>query len=255
MRRTQQRQRGFTLIAVIVAVTLLLIALAAAAPRMSTAIKRDREEELVHRAHQYTRAIQLFYRKFGRFPTSVDELENTNNLRFLRRKYPDPVTGKEEWRLIRFGQAKPKQIPAWQKGGSNKSGSGITPAGSLGAQGGTQGTTQDTSKAAPGVVNAADISKPLTGSSNLGVGGIVGVSSTSEKTGLKIFNGKTKYNEWEFVYDPTEDPYLRGIQQGGGQNLNPNASRQNNPVGPGGSQPTGNPQPQQPMTPGGTPPK
>jgi type II secretory pathway pseudopilin PulG len=279
MRRRQQGERGFTLLAVIVAVTLLLIALAAAAPRMSTAIKRDREEELVHRAHQYTRAIQLFYRKFGRFPNSVDELENTNNVRFLRRRYPDPITGKEEWRLIRLGQAKPKKLPAWQTGGSSKTGAGTTPAAAMGGQGsgipgtgtsptgasgtgtsgsGAQGDTGDTSKTGSGIVNAEDISKPLTGSSNLGVGAIVGVSSTSEKTGLKIFNDKHKYNEWEFVYDPTEDPYLRGFQQGGGQNLSsPSGASPTGPKGPGGTQPTSNPQPQQPqpMAPGGTTPK
>jgi type II secretory pathway pseudopilin PulG len=274
MRRSPQRERGFTLLAVIVAVTLLLIAMAAAAPRMSTAIKRDREEELVHRAHQYTRAIQLFYRKFGRFPNSIDELENTNNVRFLRRRYPDPITGKEEWRLIRVGQAKPKKLPAWQTGGGSgsttKTGAGITPAGAVGGQSGTQGAGasgsggqatgtqgagQDTSKTGSGIVNAEDISKPLTGSGNLGVGGIVGVSSASEKTGLKVFNEKRKYNEWEFVYDPTEDAYLRGFQQGGGQNLsNQNSKPQNSPVGPGGTQPTSNPQPQ-PMAPGGTTPK
>ena len=48
----------------------------------------------------YMRAIQHFYRKFGRYPSRVEELENTNNLRFLRKRYTDPmnrdpVTGKE----------------------------------------------------------------------------------------------------------------------------------------------------------------
>ena len=36
-------------------------------------------------------------------------------------------------------------------------------------------------------------------------GGIAGVASTLEKTGIKIYNDKKKYNEWEFIYDLTKD--------------------------------------------------
>jgi type II secretory pathway pseudopilin PulG len=254
-RRVYTGQRGYALIGVIVACTLLLIALAAVAPRIGTQIKRDREEELVHRGNAYVRAIQLYYRKFQRFPANIEQLENTNNLRFLRKRFPDPVTGKEEWRLIHFGQAKPKQLPAWQKG---KGGGSITPAAGL-AGSNTKAATpgnltpggglaDNSSKAATpgsqgsGIVNAADISKPLGDGSSIASGPIVGVSSTSEKKGLKEINGKTKYNEWEFVYDPTLDPYLRGGIAGGGNAANPNQqNNQNNPAGPVQLQPGGTP--------------
>lgn len=225
-------ESGYVLIGVLVFMTLMMIAVAAVAPRIGTAIKRDRENELVRRGNQYVRAIQLYYRKYGRFPANVEQLENTNNIRFLRRRYIDPITGKDEWRLIRFGQAKPKQLPAWQKG---KSGGGITPASAMsstgtgvsgtGSAGNTPGSSGSASGSGPSIgVNASDISKPLSGSSSIGSGGIVGVSSTSEKTGLKEIDGKNKYNEWEFVYDPTLDPLMRGgagMGQGGGPNLNP----------------------------------
>jgi type II secretory pathway pseudopilin PulG len=262
---------------VIVACTLMLIALAAVAPRIGTQIKRDREGELVHRGNAYVRAIQLYYRKFQRFPANIEQLENTNNLRFLRRRFPDPITGKEEWRLIHFGQAKPKQLPAWQKG---KGGGSITPAAGLASsdnktatpgspssasQPATPGSPGSASKAATtgsqsgGIVNASDISKPLGDGSSIASGPIVGVSSTSEKKGLKEINGKTKYNEWEFVYDPTLDPYLRGGTAGGANGANPNQqSNQNNPAGtvqlkPGGTPAQGAPAP---MTqPGPTNPK
>ena len=36
-------------------------------------------------------------------------------------------------------------------------------------------------------------------------GGIAGVASTVERTGIKIYNEKSKYNEWEFIYDLTKD--------------------------------------------------
>ena len=32
-------------------------------------------------------------------------------------------------------------------------------------------------------------------------GGIAGVASTAESEGIKIYNERSKYNEWEFVYD------------------------------------------------------
>ena len=38
-----------------------------------------------------------------------------------------------------------------------------------------------------------------------GAGTIVGISSASDKQGLKEIDGKTKYSDWEFVYDPSLD--------------------------------------------------
>ena len=78
----------------------LAIAITAAAPSMITQIRRDREEELIHRGNQYVRAIRLFYKKFGRYPNSIKELEDTNHLRFLRREYKDPMTDSGEWTLL-----------------------------------------------------------------------------------------------------------------------------------------------------------
>lgn len=97
---------GYALIAVLVAVFLVLLALSVAAPTVARALRRDRELEAVHRADQYTRAIQLYYRKFGHYPGSLDQLEKSNNIRFLRQRYPDPFTGKPDWRLIKVGANK-----------------------------------------------------------------------------------------------------------------------------------------------------
>jgi hypothetical protein len=36
-------------------------------------------------------------------------------------------------------------------------------------------------------------------------GGIAGVASKSEDEGIKVYNERTKYNEWEFIYDPRKD--------------------------------------------------
>ena len=85
---------------------LLMIALPVAAPSIRKEIQRDREVETMHRGKQYIRAIKLYYKKFGSYPPNVDALVKTNNIRFLRKRYIDPITGKDDWKPIQFGQNK-----------------------------------------------------------------------------------------------------------------------------------------------------
>lgn len=99
--KSQIPQRGYLMITLMLAMALMAIALLAVLPAIKQQIVRDREEELQHRGTAYMRAIQHFYKKFGRYPVRVEELENTNNLRFLRKRYTDPMsrdpqTGKEK---------------------------------------------------------------------------------------------------------------------------------------------------------------
>src|SRR5438128_2340305 len=69
-------------------------------PRVAMETQRQKEQLLIERGEQYKRAIQLFVKKAGRYPSEIKELESFQNQRFLRRRYVDPMTGKEEWRLI-----------------------------------------------------------------------------------------------------------------------------------------------------------
>jgi type II secretory pathway pseudopilin PulG len=84
-------QRGYILISLMLMFALMAIAALAVLPNMVQQIKRDREEEMCRRGTQYMRAIQHYYRKLNRYPTKVEDLENTNNMRFLRRRYKDPL--------------------------------------------------------------------------------------------------------------------------------------------------------------------
>jgi type II secretory pathway pseudopilin PulG len=102
----KQGEEGFLLVGLIVAIFFILLALSVAAPKVAQALRRDREVEAVHRGNQYVRAIRLYYKKFGHYPGSIEQLEKTNNIRFLRQRYIDPMTGKEDWRLIKVGEAK-----------------------------------------------------------------------------------------------------------------------------------------------------
>src|SRR5882757_467928 len=99
-------EQGFMLVGLIVAIFFVLLALSVAAPKVAQALRREREVEAVHRGNQYVRAIRLYYRKFGHYPGSMEQLEKTNNIRFLRQRYVNPITGKDDWRLIKVGEAK-----------------------------------------------------------------------------------------------------------------------------------------------------
>jgi type II secretory pathway pseudopilin PulG len=99
-RKRKQRQGGYMLITLMLVLALVSIGLLAVIPDIRQQIRRDREEEMRHRGTSYMRAIQHFYKKFGRYPSRPEELENTNNLRFIRKLYKDPMnrdpaTGKE----------------------------------------------------------------------------------------------------------------------------------------------------------------
>ena len=66
--RSRGGDEGFLLVGCIVAIFLVLLVLSVAAPRIGREIQRDREVEAGHRANQYVRAIQLYYKKFGHYP-------------------------------------------------------------------------------------------------------------------------------------------------------------------------------------------
>ena len=96
-------ESGFALLFVFVLAAAIAIALYMEIPRVAFESQRFREQQLIDRGEQYKRAIQLFYRKYRTYPQNLDDLETTRNIRFLRRRYKDPMTGKDEWRLIHVG--------------------------------------------------------------------------------------------------------------------------------------------------------
>jgi type II secretory pathway pseudopilin PulG len=99
-------EQGYVMLIAIFFIALLVISLSVAAPKIARSIQRDRDLETFHRGMQYRRAIQLYYRKFHAYPPNVEALVNTNDIRFLRKKYKDPITGQDDWKPIAFGQNK-----------------------------------------------------------------------------------------------------------------------------------------------------
>ncbi len=101
MRQTNAaRESGYAMLLVFLMAAMIAIALYNEIPRIAFEAQRAKEQLLIERGEQYKRAIQVFVRKMSRYPATIEELENTNNIRFLRKRYLDPMTGKEKWRLI-----------------------------------------------------------------------------------------------------------------------------------------------------------
>ena len=96
----RHNQRGFALLLVFLMAALVAITLYMELPRVAMESQRDKEQTLIDRGEQYKRAIQLFVNKAKRYPGDIKELENFQNQRFLRHRYVDPMTGKDEWRQI-----------------------------------------------------------------------------------------------------------------------------------------------------------
>jgi type II secretory pathway pseudopilin PulG len=147
-------EEGYILAFVIFMMAILIIGMAVAAPKIARSIQRDRELETMQRGKQYVRAIKLYYRKFGTYPTNVDALVNTNQIRFLRQRYVDPMTGTDDWKPIRLGQNKtpvamgffgePLGIAGSPLGGNGVGGgNGIAGAATLGSAFGTSGSGAD----------------------------------------------------------------------------------------------------------------
>jgi type II secretory pathway pseudopilin PulG len=244
-RLRNSRQRGYILITLMLFLSLLAIAALAVLPDIAFQIKRDREEELIHRALGYSRGIRRYYKKFGRYPTRIEELENTNNLRFLRKRYKDPVnrdpaTGQErDFKILRMGDA---QLPGLQMlgqiagpglqgqlGGPTVPGGGVQPRSVFGSnptqptgqqmqvtntdttnQGGDSGTPPggQTNPDSPGSSSSSDSGNNSSSGGppqTFGGGPMLGVVSTSKAKTIREFNNKNHYKDWLFIYDPNSD--------------------------------------------------
>jgi hypothetical protein len=222
------------LLTLLLFVALLAIASLAWIEKVDFQLRRDREEELIHRGVQYSRAVRRYFKQFGRYPARIEDLEQTNNIRFLRKRYKDPITGKD-FKLLHmndvqtsFSPGSASGLPPGNAGSAAQQGPGalnLGPDASGGSgpssipgppQNGEQTGTADTSNSGqdtsptPGGQQGAGGLTPVnqTGPGNGPTFGglpIVGVASTSKEKTIREFNKKDHYNQWQFIYDPTTD--------------------------------------------------
>ena len=100
MARPRRSESGFALLLVFLMAAILAIALYTEIPRIAFQTQRQKEQMLMERGEQFKLGIRRFMQANSRLPANLDELEKLNNRHFLRRRYKDPMTGKDEWRLI-----------------------------------------------------------------------------------------------------------------------------------------------------------
>lgn len=103
-------EQGYILLTLLLIVSLMIIATAVIVPSIAFEIRREREMELVHRGVQYTRAIRLFSKRNGRYPSRPEELLGQADVRYIRKLYKDPITGKD-FRLLHLGDIQPGTTP------------------------------------------------------------------------------------------------------------------------------------------------
>ena len=96
-------QGGYALLALLATSAILLAGLALSLPRMAMQALRVTEERLIERGEQYRRAIELYYREHGKYPPELEDLEDTDGVRYLRRRYKEPMGTTGEWRIIHMG--------------------------------------------------------------------------------------------------------------------------------------------------------
>lgn len=185
---------GYAMAALLVGMTIMAVLMGAALPVWNKQAQREREEEYLFRAHEYARAVMKFRQRIANTnPPSVDVLVEQ---KFLRRKYKDPLTG-EDFQLVYqtagagiqpgAGTAQPGQV-APPGGGFGSLGQG----GQGGGQGPGQGT--GTSTSGSGGTPTAGAGAPVPGA------GIIGVVSKSKGDSIKVYNGRTRYDQWAVTY-------------------------------------------------------
>ncbi len=271
----RRQQAGYTLLMVVFMVAAMIIAAAAAAPNILTQGRREKETEMVWRGQQYVRAIGLYYRKFGKYPTKVEDLtKQTNGVRFLRQAYTDPMNKDDgSWRFIYVGPngqliGSLRQTSLLQTalttpgvGALSALGGGLQPlsppaltTGANQAPGIGQPGQQQNPAAAPNTLQSQ--LQPLTGPV-LG-GNIIGVGSKMKQPSLRIYLGGETYQEWEFIWNPTGQialPLQAPVNPNANPTAAPNATNPNGPT-PNGPNPNGmNPNPANPNGPEGQQPQ
>jgi general secretion pathway protein G len=92
-----KKQRGFSLLELMIAMFILIILLSVALPTYQRSVQQARETVLKENLWQMRRAIDQYGADKGKLPQSLDDLVQG---KYLRQKPVDPLTEKDEWREV-----------------------------------------------------------------------------------------------------------------------------------------------------------
>jgi type II secretory pathway pseudopilin PulG len=164
-----RREAGFSLVGAMAGIAIMFTLMAMAMPAWKYVMQDAREEELIFRGTQIVEAIERYQKEKRTLPVSFEVLVKG---KFLRKAFKDPMTADGKWRLIRPGEG---VLPG-------RVGGGVRPL--------------------PG--GLADGTGPRMDRGGFGSGGeiggpFIGVASKSKGESLRLFNGRSKYDEWIFA--------------------------------------------------------
>jgi type II secretory pathway pseudopilin PulG len=175
--RGRRSEQGFTLAALIVILTIMMVFVAYTVPRQwSTVLRREREKQTIFVMRQYARAIYNFQKKNNTYPVSMDQLAKARQPRWLRGNgegMPDPLTGEMDWLLV------PAAAAGLQPGGGNRPGGGGTT---------TAGGQQQPPTSPPGL--------PM---KDYAGGPFIGVRPAKTGKSILTLNGADQYEQWTFT--------------------------------------------------------
>lgn len=195
----KRSEAGYNLVFLMVTLTLLSIMLAAALPKWSHAIRREREEELISRGWQYAEAVRIFQNRFQRLPVRLEELIEVEP-RSIRKLWKDPMTDEGKWALIPPGQGGPVLTPQPETPDGRNPGEDED----SGGDSGEDGEPSEEVDPGTGIGKKKGIVQ---------VGPFIGVHSRSSKESILILFGRDRYDQWHFTADLLRE---QGGQQIGG---------------------------------------
>lgn len=201
-RRQPPGERGYTLVALLAVMTIILLLLTAAAPNIRQQTQRSREEEAIARGEEVAEAIRIYTKARG-VPTSMEQLlegipSGTKKVQILRPSAAiDPLTESGEWKLIKRTDA---AFLAFQRAVATYAG-GRTP------------DTKDqafVSKAGPlpiitNILNTGtkeEAKEDTTGGeddSANSTGPFIGVASRSKRDSVITYYGIERHDQWVFT--------------------------------------------------------
>lgn len=172
--------RGYLMVALLVAMSIMAIMMSAALPAYHTLAQREKEAELVFRGEQIARAIGLYQRRVAN--AAVPSIDFLVENRYLRKKYKDPITNDDFEPLTSGAGGAPGAQSDLQR---------VLQQDLARAAGAAQGRGGATAQGRGGAA--------AQGRGGAVVGGIVGVTSKSPLKSLRLYNDRDTYNQWIFM--------------------------------------------------------
>lgn len=194
----RQGEEGYTLAALLVILTILAVVVAYTVPDSWTLIlQRERDIQTQFVMKQYARAIMEYQRRNGALPVSLEQLEKQTMPRVLRRPWPNPLSGENDWLLVPPGQAQQPGAP--------------------GAPPPIVNPQQQ-----PGMPQSPTPSSPFPQSgTGTTTGPFVGVRPPQQGEAVVPFNDRKRYEEWMYTILDLQQEMTGGATPPGGPVVNP----------------------------------